>query len=208
MENVLLTSNGISNIKLAKHLYSLLPNCVEKCSLGIIINAKESFSDKMEQANKRFFRGKLLGFGKIDIIDLELRNAEVLRNYDVIEIANGNPFLLMKILRDSGADKLLIELAENGKIIIGSSAGSFALSPNLDFINYVDKKLNEKIKLAKFEGLNLFPYEIFPHYTTFCNYNIGLQAASENYEREKNIELIKFEDGELLFFSKNKLTKI
>ncbi|MBN1971164.1 MAG: Type 1 glutamine amidotransferase-like domain-containing protein [Candidatus Delongbacteria bacterium] len=199
MKNVLLTSNGLSNVNLVKHFYSILPKNIEETSLAIIMNGTNDFSKKIEKTSKRISRGKIIGFGKIDIIDLELRKPKILENYDCIEIAGGNPFILLEILKRKNVDKILINLVKEGKIIIADSGGSFILSPNLNFINYVDEKLNSEIKLLDLEALNIFPYEIFPHYDSYCEFNSGLRKASENYEKENNIKLVKINDGQAVY---------
>ena len=64
--------------------------------------------------------------------------AETLSKNDFIYISGGNTFYLLQELRKSKSDKLIAEHIENGKIYIGSSAGSIVLAPNIEYAEKVD----------------------------------------------------------------------
>lgn len=208
MVNVLLTSNGISSDSLIKHLYSIVPKEIGKCSLAIIVNSTYDPYEKVRKAEKRKIRAKNIGFKEITIIDLEKDDPKILNNYDCIEIAGGNPFILLKVIRESKSENTFKDMAIAGKIIIGESAGSMILSPNLNFINYVDEKLNNEVKLSDLKALNLIQYEIIPHYDTYCESNPELKKASERYEIEFNVSLIKLKDGQAVYEENEMYVKI
>ncbi|MDU8954078.1 MAG: Type 1 glutamine amidotransferase-like domain-containing protein, partial [Streptococcus sp.] len=51
-----------------------------------------------------------------------------LRDNDYIYVTGGNSFFLLQELRRSGADKIIVEEIDKGKVYIGESAGAVVLS--------------------------------------------------------------------------------
>jgi len=92
--------------------------------------------------------------------------ATALERNDYIFISGGNTFYLMQELKKKGADKLLIEQINNGKLYIGTSAGSIIASPNIEFVSDMDetKKASE---LTEYSGLHLVDFYLLPHYLNF-----------------------------------------
>jgi len=83
---------------------------------------------------------------------------------DFIYVSGGNTFFLLQELRKSGADKIIVEQVNSGKIYIGESAGSIITAPNTEFAKLMDsvKKASE---LTGFDGLGLVDFYPVPHYT-------------------------------------------
>ncbi|ABX43695.1 Type 1 glutamine amidotransferase-like domain-containing protein [Lachnoclostridium phytofermentans] len=89
-----------------------------------------------------------------------------LQNNDFIYVSGGNTFFLLQELRRVGADKIIMEQIESGKIYIGESAGSMILSPNIEYVKDMDdyKKAND---LTNFNALNIIDFYPLPHYNCF-----------------------------------------
>ncbi len=85
---------------------------------------------------------------------------------DYIFIAGGNTFFLLQELKKTGADKIIFEQINFGKLYIGESAGSIILSPNIEYIKEMDdyKKAPD---LNDFTALNLVDFYPLPHQNTF-----------------------------------------
>ena len=80
--------------------------------------------------------------------------AQALERNDYIFISGGNTFYLMQELKKKGADKLLIEQINNGKLYIGTSAGSVIASPNIEFVSDMDEP-KKAPELTEYSGLHL-----------------------------------------------------
>ena len=83
---------------------------------------------------------------------------------DYIYITGGNTFFLLQELRKSGADKIIAEQIELGKIYIGESAGSIVISPNIEYANALDS-VKKAPELASMDGLRIVEFYPVPHHT-------------------------------------------
>lgn len=85
---------------------------------------------------------------------------------DYIYITGGNTFFLLQELRKTGADKIIVEQIQKGKLYIGESAGSMILSPNIEYANEMDnvKKAPELENFSALDAINFYP---LPHHTNF-----------------------------------------
>ncbi|WP_297971359.1 Type 1 glutamine amidotransferase-like domain-containing protein, partial [uncultured Capnocytophaga sp.] len=92
--------------------------------------------------------------------------ATALERNDYIFISGGNTFYLMQELKKKGADKLLIEQINNGKLYIGTSAGSIIASPTIEFVSDMDET-KKSPELTDYSGLHLVDFYFLPHYLNF-----------------------------------------
>jgi dipeptidase E len=108
----------------------------------------------------------------LTIDELELTKAsseeisdKLCRN-DYIYISGGNTFYLLQELKRTGADKIIIDQIQSGKLYIGESAGSMIVSPNIEYAKELDspKKAPE---LDTFSALHLIEFYPLPHHTNF-----------------------------------------
>lgn len=89
-----------------------------------------------------------------------------LQSNDFIYVSGGNTFFLLQELRRVGADKIITEQIESGKLYIGESAGSIILSPNTEYIKDMD---NDRAApdLNSFDALNIVDFYPLPHKNCF-----------------------------------------
>ncbi|WP_335870932.1 Type 1 glutamine amidotransferase-like domain-containing protein [Bacillus sp. 2205SS5-2] len=87
---------------------------------------------------------------------------EKLERNDFIYVSGGNTFFLLQELRRSGADKIIKEQVDSGKLYIGESAGAIVTSPNIEYVRFMDDK-EKATNLNTFEGLNLVGFYPVPH---------------------------------------------
>lgn len=85
-----------------------------------------------------------------------------LKPFDVICIEGGNTFYLLEQIQQSGCSEVLRKLIIDGKIYIGSSAGSIIAGPNIYPVRHLDD--DDFPHLKGFEGLNLVDFVVFPHW--------------------------------------------
>ncbi len=83
-----------------------------------------------------------------------------------IYVSGGNTFFLLQELQKTGADKIIIEQIESGKLYIGESAGSMILSPNIEYVKDMDD-CREAPELNHFDALNVIDFYPLPHQNAF-----------------------------------------
>lgn len=83
---------------------------------------------------------------------------------DFVYITGGNTFFLLQELGKSGADKIIIEQVEHGKVYIGESAGAMVVSPDVEFAQVMDS-VKKAPELVDFHGLGIVEFYPVPHHT-------------------------------------------
>ena len=134
----------------------------------------------------------------VDIFDLDKQPAELLLNYDVVEFIGGNPFYLLRSIKENRAKDILKYLA-NKRILIGWSAAAFVFSPTLELVNSFSPEMNF-MELTDLNALALTDIQVLPHYsrldtklnTTFEH----VEKICSAYEERHNIKVIRINDGD------------
>ncbi len=86
-----------------------------------------------------------------------------LNSANILLITGGNPCILLRNLRKSGMDKVIVDLAHKEQCVLaGYSAGAMIFSPTIQMASGND---NIGIGLTNFDAMNFVDYEIFPHYS-------------------------------------------
>lgn len=105
---------------------------------------------------------------KVDILEISTAESEEintkLRNNDFIYVTGGNTFFLLQELKRTGADKIIAEEVNAGKVYIGESAGAMITSPNVEYATAMDS-VKKAPNLENFDALGLVPFYTVPHYT-------------------------------------------
>lgn len=102
---------------------------------------------------------------KLDISTAPLEEIrEKLEQNDMIYVSGGNTFYLLQELRKSGADKIITDQVNSGKLYIGESAGSIITSPNIEYVKFMDD-IGKATTLNSYEGLNFIDFYPVPHYS-------------------------------------------
>jgi dipeptidase E len=83
---------------------------------------------------------------------------------DYIYVEGGNTFYLLQELKRSGADKIIIDAVKGGKLYIGTSAGSFICSKDIEFTKIMDPiELGPELN-GDFTALGFVDFCVVPHY--------------------------------------------
>jgi len=135
-------------------------------SFALIENAADVEPDSQTWLEE--FRAPLRNAGyQIEVIDLRnWRNQqeklrEKLASKDVIWLGGGNTFYLRWILKETGADNIIINLIKQGKVYAGWSAGAIVAGPTLQYVKAMDDpKAAPEIIL---DGLHLVDVIVVPH---------------------------------------------
>lgn len=140
----------------------------------------------------------------IDELDISTAsNDEInskLRNNDFIYITGGNTFFLLQELKKTGADKIIIDEINKGKLYIGESAGAIVTSANIEYAKRMDD-VKKAPNLTEFNGLNLVDFYVIPHYTNFP-FEKTVEKIIENYSSKLDLSPISNKDAILVIDNK------
>ncbi|WP_027701152.1 peptidase E [Metaclostridioides mangenotii] len=104
----------------------------------------------------------------VDVLELTTATPQEIKskltNNDFIYVTGGNTFFLLQELKRTGADKIIINEVNSGKLYIGESAGAIITSHNIEYIKSMDS-IKEAPNLENFDALGLVDCYIVPHYT-------------------------------------------
>lgn len=89
-----------------------------------------------------------------------------LENNGLIYVTGGNTFFLLQELRRTGADGIIKEQIQSGKLYIGESAGSMVLSPNIEYAKGMDDP-EAAPALPDFNALHAVDFYPLPHLDSF-----------------------------------------
>lgn len=148
-----------------------------------------------------------------DEIDIEEKTSDELREFftdkNVIHIEGGNTFYLLRVIKETGFAELLKELIDEGKIYIGTSAGSYIMCPTIEVSDW-DTTGKDRYGVVDFTALRYVTFVLKVHYTD----------EAETVVREKKRDLkyplrilrdgqgIVVEDGEYAFVAGEEETVI
>ena len=106
------------------------------------------------------------GFNRKNIIVFNHKKPEKYSNLDIdiIYVTGGNTFTGLKLLKDSGFDKEIINYVNNGVTYIGKSAGAHIATKNIEHVLEFDPN---EIGLTDFEGLGLYDGVLVCHYSEY-----------------------------------------
>ena len=146
---------------------------------------------------------------------LDLRNyfekseqlEEKLSELGLVWVIGGNTFVLRRAMQQSGFDMLIKEMLENNHIVYGGfSAGSCVAGHTLRGIDIVDdiQSIPEGYKAdVIWDGLNLIPFAIAPHYQSDHAESPGIDKSVE-YFKMNNIPHKALRDGEVYIVNGDK----
>ena len=99
--------------------------------------------------------------------DIEGKSAEEMRSFfagkNVIHIEGGNTFYLLKAIRETGFALVLDELLKEGKVYIGTSAGSYIMCPSIEVADWNETGVN-RFGVTDFTALKYVPFVLKVHY--------------------------------------------
>ena len=99
----------------------------------------------------------------LEISALEITEiSKRIKENDFIYVTGGNTFFLLSELKRTGADKVIIEEINNGKLYIGESAGAMITSKNIEYVKLMDNA-EKAPNLKNFDALGLIEFYIVPH---------------------------------------------
>ena len=135
---------------------------------------------------------------KVDILEVSSATSEQIRNSftknDMIFVGGGNTFFLLQELKRSGADQILIQEVNKGKLYIGESAGAVAAAPDIGYSAEMDSP-EKASDLKDYTGLGLVDFYVVPHVGN-PDMGEGAEKIMEKYGSE--LELIAIDDDQAI----------
>ena len=180
-------------------------------SVAIIVNASTTEKKKNKKTKKIKIQFSEMGFDstKIEKFDLMKRSPAELSTFDIIYTLGGNPFLLLDEVNKSGFRTILKELAYQDKIMMGYSAGSLLLGPDLTLLNHADSLLGfNEMGLNELSCLGLYDFYIFPHYADFTRQVPELIANINQFERQSKFPIYRLKDNQGIIYRYGKIEVI
>jgi dipeptidase E len=135
----------------------------------------------------------------IDVTDFRKKiSYDRLKNYDVVYVCGGNTFYILHWARKSGFVSSVKNFLKDGKLYIGSSAGSNIACQTIEMVIWKHSDRN-MIGLKDLTAMNLVPFMIVAHYTKRYQKAIK-KAVSKNGYSVKPIR-----DGQAISVRGNKI---
>ena len=110
-----------------------------------------------------------------------------IKNNDFIYVTGGTFFLLQELKR-SGADQIIIDEVNAGKLYIGESAGAMVASANIEYAKGMDSA-EKAPDLENYDALGLVDFYTVPHYNNSPFKKIG-QKIVDTYSSVLNLSPI------------------
>ena len=160
----------------------LLFDDISKIKLAYITTASKGSDNKTYIKRHKDAMDKIgINYEEIDIdgkSEDELR--EMLKDKNAVYVEGGNTFYLLKAVRESGFDKVIKELMENGVPYIGSSAGSYIVCPTIEMATWKPKQ-KDRFGVEDFTALNLVPFLVTAHYVPEMEEVLREKISSAKY---------------------------
>lgn len=129
------------------------------------------------------------------------RLEEELGRYDTLWVPGGDSFLLRRAMFDSGFDSVIKNMLIEDRIVYaGYSAGVVVLAPTLHGIELADddsKVLSVYKEECIYNGLNILPYNIVPHYKSQHGKSEAMDKVIDFFT-SGNMEYKTLRDGEAI----------
>ncbi len=153
------------------------------------------YAEKWLDDNERAFKG----LARLEVINAELMTQkeieEVIRRASLVYIPGGNTFLLNHRLHVSGVMPFLKKKIQSGLPLVGFSAGMVICGPNV--LTATDMNT---VKTSFFDGLNVSPFNFFPHY--------AMDAYGQSVQDEWLADYHFFHDNPVIMLSDGAYVKV
>lgn len=165
------------------------------------IKYMEEYFELMNRSGIDFKQFDIAGKTKEEIL-------KFFSNRNVIQVGGGNPFYLLKVVHESGFDKILKDLLDNGLYYIGCSSGSYLMCPTVEVGGW--KSTRNRYGLTDFTALHYVPFLIKCHYTDDQKEKVLEKMKDSIYSIRllKDNQAFLVEDGNCRFMGDGEEVKI
>lgn len=180
-QRLLLTSAGM---RVKTEILKILPGPPSEIKLAHIITATTIFAkapwrdrDKKSMLDTGF---------QVEDIDIVGKNEEelyrILKNKDIIYVQGGDPYYLLKCVKESGFDHAVKELIAQGKLYVGVSAGTYIACPTIEQALWKNPKRKKHGLRANETAMGLVPFLITVHYEESMKEKIKKGMKNTSYQ--------------------------
>jgi dipeptidase E len=154
-------------------------------SFAAITNAADVFADSQEWIDESIDSLKRLG-AQVEVVDLRnwrdnrMGLREELTSKDAMWLCGGHTYYLRWILKETGADEMIKELVQQGKVYVGWSAGAIMAGPTLQHFEIFDA-LQDAPEVIR-DGLGLTNVVVIPH-TDLPEFAEGMKSISQQFNQ-------------------------
>lgn len=188
---------------LLKYGYDLTGISKSEMKIGHITTAY-----KVSRSNIEFFKKvseiiKENGYDMEDF-DIEGKTKEKIKDFfkdkNIIHIEGGNTFYLLKAIRETGFADILKELLNEGKVYIGTSAGSYIMCPTIEVSDW-NPDGKDRFGVTDFTALNYVPFFLKVHYKDEQEETVrkGIETLKYPIRILKDGQGLLVEDGKYTF---------
>ncbi len=189
----------------ANHIRDFLGEKVKKVLFIPYAGVTISFEDYFKAVSEQFQKW---GYEMESIHHLDI-SPDLISKFDAVTIGGGNTFQLADLLQKNGMMDQIQNAVNEGMPYIGWSAGSNITCPTIKTTN--DMPIVEP---DSFNGLNLIPFQINPHYTEATLPNHGGESRGMRIKEFLKVNpestvaglpegsLLRLEKGKLYFVGK------
>ena len=205
--SLFLLSKGLKSDTLKEAFVRFIGQDPAGMSVAVVVNASSSDKKKNKKTRKVREQFAPLGFDttKIALFDLMKTPPKKLADYDLVYILGGNPFLLLDEAAKSGALPVLKEFGLKGKKLMGYSAGSLLLGPDMSLMNYADPLLGfNELGLTELTCVGLYDFHIFPHYRDFTAEVPELADSISAFEAQASLPVYRLNDNQGILYENGK----
>ena len=193
MAKIILSSCDFRNSDSAKYIYDNLPCPVDQCKVLYFPNEKAT--EEAIKSIKFYQRLSEFGFSKENIYVFNYFSPaefDVNAHIDVIYISGGNTFGTLKRIKESRAEKVILDCLSRGAMYIGGSAGAHIASRSIQHVSKYDV---DTYGLTDFSGLCLFDGILICHYSDLRekDYRTLIEAGEQKIIKLRDQDFMVFE---------------
>lgn len=143
---------------------------------------------------------------EVDVLEISTAShqkmQESLINNDLIFVGGGNTFFLLQELRRTGANQILTDQVNNGKLYIGESAGAIVACPDIGYSAEIDS-VEKAPDLKDYTGLNLVDFYLVPHIDNE-GMGPGAKRIIEKYSDQMKMKVLR--DDQAIWIEGSEIT--
>lgn len=162
MNNIVLTSCGVINEEFKNRFYNIISSYELKNKKVLYITTASDGDNDLDKTwmDEEYKTILDLGISEDNITEYKIGNDIDINNFDIIYMMGGNTFYLLDMIRKTNFDRIIKNFINDGKIYIGSSAGSEILGNSISVaLGYDENNVN----MVDFTGLKIVDALIVPH---------------------------------------------
>ncbi|MGX7197495.1 Type 1 glutamine amidotransferase-like domain-containing protein [Enterococcus olivae] len=194
---LLLSSTGLFSEQTRQEVMRLVPSITEKQVAIVTTASPQKEHNRFAQQAKTAFLTLGVPEEHLSFFDFDTQQVQQLASKDILYLNGGNPYYLLKAMKQQKTKKVFQQLLDKQKLIIGVSAGALVLGPDIELINRFTPEMNQDF-LTDLRGLELTNRYIFPHYDRADLFGNDIEEKIDRFEQERNIYVHRLDDLDYL----------